>query len=98
MDREPLIVQMNWRALICDLTNRKRGGVTQSCLATLCGCVQSTISALANGEISCPNANLGLRIMALHKAMSEGAALPDLCRDRLVKTDSSRKGRRSRNK
>lgn len=60
---------MNWQKLILDLTDRSRGGYTQSMLAQKCGCGQSTISDLRRGATTSPNANLGLKLIALSEEM-----------------------------
>jgi transcriptional regulator with XRE-family HTH domain len=60
---------MNWNILIRALTNRERGGVTQVELARRCECGQSTISELARGVTSTPNANLGLKLLELHSEL-----------------------------
>lgn len=42
-------------------------GFTQTQIAAICGCSQSTVSDIANGEIKQPNFSLGQSLLALHK-------------------------------
>lgn len=57
---------MDWKILISELTDRSRGGYTQTALAKLCECGQSTISEIGTGAIETPNANIGLKLLELH--------------------------------
>ncbi len=58
--------KMDWKIIISELTDRSRGGYTQSALAKHCDCSQSTISEIGTGEIKTPNANIGLKLIELH--------------------------------
>ncbi|RQU97784.1 helix-turn-helix domain-containing protein [Burkholderia cenocepacia] len=60
---------MDWQTLVKDLTNRSQGGMSQQALASLLLCGQSTISDLACGTTLSPSADLGLRLLDLHKAL-----------------------------
>ena len=60
---------MNWIKIIAELTDRTKGGLTQTELAKRCGCGQSTISEIGRGEILSPNFELGQKLVALHAAM-----------------------------
>lgn len=60
---------MDWQTLVKDLTNRSAGGMSQQALADLLQCGQSTISDLACGTTLSPSADLGLRLLDLHKAL-----------------------------
>ncbi|MBN3780507.1 helix-turn-helix domain-containing protein [Burkholderia sp. Ac-20345] len=58
---------MDWQAIIKDLTDRARGGMTQRALAKRADCGVSTISDLATGVTKRPNGDLALTLTDLHK-------------------------------
>ena len=60
---------MNWTKIIFELTDRAKGGITQTELAKRCGCSQATISDLLRGEIRKPSFTIGQKLVALHAAM-----------------------------
>lgn len=55
---------MDWKTLIADL---QRAGLSQVQIAQFCGCVQSTISALARGAASGTDYEIGTALVQLHK-------------------------------
>lgn len=63
--------KMDWQKIISELTDRSRGGYTQTALAKQCKCGQSTISEIGTGEIETPNANVGLKLIELHTKLKK---------------------------
>ena len=55
---------MDWKNIMADLS---AAGFKQTQIAETCGCSQSTVSDLANGEIKQPNFALGQSLIALHR-------------------------------
>lgn len=56
--------RMNWTNLIQDLLD---SGMTQMGIAEACKTGQSHISCLYRGERKCPNYDLGVSLVSLHK-------------------------------
>lgn len=54
---------MDWKQIIADLVAR---GLSQPQIAKACGCSQSTVSALLNGQQAQPRYELGKCLLALH--------------------------------
>lgn len=62
---------MDWTKIIQDLLD---SGLTQAQIAEKCATGQSYISGLYRGERKCPNYDLGVAILALHKRQKRKAA------------------------
>lgn len=62
---------MNWKNAIAELQGF---GLTQPQIAEVCGCQQTTISALATGKTKDPRHSLGERLRALLAAKQREAA------------------------
>jgi hypothetical protein len=63
--------KIDWQIIITELTDRSRGGHTQTALAKQCKCGQSTISEIGSGEIETPNADIGLKLIELHAKLKK---------------------------
>lgn len=61
---------MNMQAIVQALI---AGGLTQTEIATKCGCTQGRISEIANGKAKTVTFELGMALVDLHKRMARKA-------------------------
>lgn len=60
----------NWKRLIRDLRDKKRGRMTKQAIATVVGVHVNTLREIEQGRTAQPRYELGVKLIELHKQMA----------------------------